>query len=180
MSLLHNNIASSLISLKGEFDVIAFFVRSYLVKHKLIGPEVAMSRDLIQRPKIRESDLLANPAFNEEDFQLFIRHIRAWIPGFDPLKPKSYYFRKLFYEWVLVAKNTGARPEELMKLRWRDIEHQDVRRDSETTRQENIAHLLQQGIHYSTLTAFKTYDAVVAFVAFKAYDELKAYEEDNA
>ena len=140
------------ISLKGELDVIAFFIRSYLVKNKLIAPEIALSKDLVQRPKIRESDLLANPAFNEDDFQLFIRHIRAWIPRFDPLKPKSYYFRKMFYEWVLVAKNTGARPEELMKLKWRDIEHQDVRRDSETARQENIAHLLQQGVHYSTLS----------------------------
>jgi integrase len=140
------------ITLRGELDIIGQFIRSYLVKHKLIAPELAISKDLIKRPKLREADLLANPAFTESDFQLFLKRIRQWIPEFDRQKPKSYYFRKLYYEWVLVAKNTGARPEELMKLRWRDIEHQDVRRHSETARQENILYLKEQGIDYSNLT----------------------------
>lgn len=140
------------ITLRGELDVIGHFVRSYLVKHKLIAPELAVSKELIKRPKLRDKDLLANPAFTESDFQLFLKNIRQWIPEFDRQKPKSYYFRKLFYEWVLVAKNTGARPEELIKLRWRDIEHQDVRRHSETAKQENILYLKEQGIEYENLT----------------------------
>ena len=49
------------ISLRGELDVINQFIRTYLVKHRLIAPELAVSREMVKRPKLRESDLLANP-----------------------------------------------------------------------------------------------------------------------
>ena len=38
---------------------------------------------------------------------------------------------------MLISKNTGARPEELLKLRWKDVEYEDVGRFSKTAQQEN-------------------------------------------
>ena len=46
---------------------------------------------------------------------------------------------------MLISKNTGARPEDLLKLRWKDIEYEDVVRFSKTARRERIQEY-QQGV----------------------------------
>jgi len=47
---------------------------------------------------------------------------------------------------MLISKNTGARPEELLKLRWKDVEYEDVGRFSKTAQQEKIQELMALGI----------------------------------
>ena len=52
----------------------------------------------------------------------------------------------MFWHWMLIAKNTGARPEELLKLRWKDIEYEDICRFSKTAQRERIQEMQDLGI----------------------------------
>ena len=49
---------------------------------------------------------------------------------------------------MLIAKNTGARPEELMKLFWKDIEYEDIGRFSKTAQQDRIQELMSLDIPF--------------------------------
>ena len=47
---------------------------------------------------------------------------------------------------MLVSKNTAARPEELLKLRWKDIEYEDIGRFSKTAQKQRIQELISKNI----------------------------------
>ena len=47
---------------------------------------------------------------------------------------------------MLVSKNTGARPEELLKLRWKDIEYEDIGRFSKTAQKDRIQEMISMGL----------------------------------
>ena len=49
---------------------------------------------------------------------------------------KSAWFRNMFWHWILVAKNSGMSPEEICKLKWKNVEIVDVGRVSNTKAQE--------------------------------------------
>jgi len=42
----------------------------------------------------------------------------------------------MFWHWILVAKNSGMSPEEIYKLKWKNVEIIDVGRVSNTKAQE--------------------------------------------
>ena len=49
---------------------------------------------------------------------------------------KSAWFRNMFWHWILVAKNSGMSPEEICKLKWKNVEIVDVGRVSNKKAQE--------------------------------------------
>ena len=49
---------------------------------------------------------------------------------------KTQWFRTMFWHWILVSKNSGMSPEEICKLKWKNIEIVDVGRVSNTKAQE--------------------------------------------
>jgi len=111
----------------------------------------------IPKIEVRQSDRDANPAINPEDWEVIINHVRnKWRKeAYEPSKlpstnqfrkdvkivdrkttDKSRWFRNMFWHWILVAKNSGMSPEEICKLKWKNVEIVDVGRVSNTKAQE--------------------------------------------
>ena len=44
----------------------------------------------------------------------------------------------MFWHWILVTKNSGMSPEEICKLKWKNVEIVDVGRVSNTKAQEKL------------------------------------------
>ena len=131
-----------------EAGIIKAFVDNYLIPNRLVASEVVTTKKLIPKVKIKNSDLDANPAINKEDWA----KINKWI-RFSYLKagkahprPSVYYWRYLFWHFTIIMKNTGARPSELLNLRWKDVEIEDVGRISKSKLQEEINELESEGI----------------------------------
>ncbi|ABM78931.1 hypothetical protein [Prochlorococcus marinus] len=130
-----------------EIVVIKEFLSNWLLKHRLIEPEVVADKNLFPTIKIRQDDLMANPAINADDWTVINKEIRAWVSrGASHPNHRVHLWRTLFWHYTLIAKNTGARNEELRKLRWKDVEIRDVGRISASKKQEEIEELEAEGI----------------------------------
>ena len=121
----HNNLKKgrglTKLSLLRELHQIRKFVNSYLVPRGYIKAELAQRKGFIDYPKINHEDLLANPAINPDDWTTIINFVRKeWVnlPK-ERAAPKGVWSRTMFWNWILICKNTGARPEELIKLKWK-------------------------------------------------------------
>ena len=126
----------------------------YLARKKLMDPyEAALLDDIVPKLKIRQVDLSANPPFRDEaEWLRFVRVMHAWVKEADEFRnPRITYFRRKFWCFIMVLKQTGARPDELLNLRWCDIETQDVGRISESQKQQDIQSLKEQGVDPSEL-----------------------------
>ena len=132
---------------KAEIVIIKDFLSNWLLKHRLIDPEVVADKTLFPMIKIRQDDLLANPAINADDWTIINKEIRRWVKH-GALHPnhRVHLWRTLFWHFTLIAKNTGARGEELRKLKWNDVEIRDVGRISASKKQEEIEELEAEGI----------------------------------
>lgn len=130
-----------------EIVVIKEFLSGWLLKHRLIEPEVVADKKLFPTIKIRHDDLMANPAINAEDWTVINKEIRSWVwSGSSHPNHRVLLWRTLFWHYTLIAKNTGARSEELRKLKWKDVEIRDVGRISASKRREEIEELEAEGI----------------------------------
>ncbi len=145
------------ILIQRELSVLGEFIKSFLVKHKFIEARLWMDGQFLPKIEVRQSDRDANPAINPEDWEVIINHVRNnWRKeAYEPSKlpstnqfrkdikivdrkttDKSKWFRNMFWHWILVAKNSGMSPEEICKLKWKNIEIVDVGRVSNTKAQE--------------------------------------------
>jgi len=132
---------------KNEIIKIKDFISNHLVKHRLIEAEVGASKTLFPKVTIRMDDLLANPPLSKQDWMVFNKEIRHWVKeGENNSNHRVHLWRVLFWTWTLVAKNSGARPEELRKLKWKEVEVRDVGRISQSKLEQEIAELEQEGI----------------------------------
>ena len=134
------------LTLQKEMLQIRKWVNTYLLPHKLIKAKLANDKQFIVYPKVRQEDLLANPAINPTDWGTIINYVRKEWRGESAKYVKGWWSRTMFWNWMLIAKNTGARPEELLKLRWKDIEFEDIGRFSKTAQKERIQEYQQEGI----------------------------------
>ena len=104
-----------------EIIDIGHFLR-WCVRQEYLPLKLA-SEKLIQKEKVTEEDLMANPAINPHDWALITAAIRKWrVAGNSHTNPKTRYWRALFHHFCLVMKQTGLRPIEMKNLRWKDIE----------------------------------------------------------
>ena len=145
------------ILIQRELSVLGEFIKSYLVKHKYIQARLWLDGQFLPKIEVRQSDRDANPAINPEDWEVIINHVRnKWRKeAYEPSKlpstnqfrkdikivdrkttDKSKWFRNMFWHWILVAKNSGMSPEEICKLKWKNVEIVDVGRVSNTKAQE--------------------------------------------
>ena len=140
-----------------ELSVLGEFIKSYLVKNKYVEARLWMDGQFLPKIAVRQTDRDANPAINPEDWETIIKYIRndwrkeAYISSKlrssnqfkkevtivdRKTEAKSKWFRTMFWHWILVAKNSGMSPEEICKLKWKNIEIVDVGRISNTKAQE--------------------------------------------
>ena len=145
------------ILIQRELSVLGEFIKSYLVKFKYVEARLWMDGQFLPKIEVRQSDRDANPAINPEDWEVIINHVRnKWrkeayqtskLPSSNQFRKdikivdrkttdKSIWFRNMFWHWILVAKNSGMSPEEICKLKWKNVEIVDVGRVSNTKAQE--------------------------------------------
>jgi integrase len=131
-----------------ELCIIKDFIDNWLIRNGYLTTPV-----LIKKPRIKKSDLDANPAITPKDWRLINNFIR-----YDYLKegeahpnPSVHYWRFLFWTFTTLAKQTGARPNELLALRWKDVEVEDIGRYSKTN--DEVEERL---ISYITIKTSKT------------------------
>ncbi len=107
-----------------------------------------MVKNLVPKVKVKAQDLDANPAICKEDWDRMNKWIRfTYIKeGEEHPRPSTHYFRYLFWHFTLIMKNTGARPNELLNLRWKDVQVDDVGRISKSKLEEEIQELEAEGI----------------------------------
>jgi integrase len=107
-------------TLKTESKAIGTFIRTWLVRHKRVSVEVGMSPNLMPKVRMNFEDLDANPAISAHDYDLINKRIRYHYIR-SAQKRSSLYFRQMFWCLIHTLKNTGARPIELLAVRYKDI-----------------------------------------------------------
>lgn len=109
-----------------ELQIIKEWCRNYLVKNRYLDSNLLLDKQLrfIPNVPVRQTDLMKNPAINPEDWKIIVDYVRdEW--KFEVLKnygERGWYFRNMFHHFILFAKNSGMSPEELLKLKWKQIE----------------------------------------------------------
>ena len=137
----------SKLTINKEIRYIKYFLNEWLLKKRLIEPEVVMNKKLFPMVPIRQEDLMSNPPISDLDWKTINTEIRRWVKeSTNNPNHRSHLWRTVFWTFTLVMKNGGFRPEELMKLKWNQIEIVDVGRISETKRLEEIEELRREGI----------------------------------
>ena len=149
-----------------ELAVIGEWIKSYLVRFKYIPAHLWLDGQFLPRIEIRPIDKDANPAINADDWKVILDYTRdVWRKeAYEPTpmttsnqfhkniqtnrKPekKTVWFRNMFWTWIRVAKNTGMSPEEICKLKWKNVEIRDVGRYSSRKAEEEIYELQKDGI----------------------------------
>jgi integrase len=83
-----------------------------------------MDRDFLRRGVIKQIDKMRNPAISSEDWNIIVRYVRGhYRDSAEKLSNyRIHYWRTLFWHWILFAKNSGMSPEEILRLKWRQIE----------------------------------------------------------
>ncbi len=121
-----------------QASVINEFAKRYLLKNRLISADIMPDLMLCPRVEVRKTDRMANPAINPDDWRVILDYVRdKW--RVEPIEDKAYplktpnwkrawFFRNAFWHYILLSKNTGMSPEELLKLKWKNIEMRDEKR----------------------------------------------------
>lgn len=111
--------------LQNEIKMIKDWVMNYLYINELINPYIANDKKLFPRVEVRPDDLLKNPAITQEDWRTIIDYVRnIYIKRKRGLvrHPRASYTAYCFWHFLLLGKNTGMDKEELLKLKWKNIE----------------------------------------------------------
>ena len=112
---------------QNELKIIKEWCRNYLVRNRYLESEVLLDKltPLIPRTTIKQTDLMKNPAINPEDWKIIVDYVRdEWkMEAKENIyKKQGWYFRNVFHHFILFAKNSGMSPEEILKLKWKQIE----------------------------------------------------------
>ena len=142
------HVGGSKNSLRSHLTNIKTFLKS-LARKKQIDPyEAALLSDITPKVKIKQEDLSANPPFRDEkEWMTFVKEVHAWVKEGEQMNNnRILYSRRKMWSLLMVLKQSGGRPDEILNMTWKDIETQDVGRISESQKQQDIQALREQGL----------------------------------
>ena len=156
-----------------ELAVLGEWIKSYLVRHKYISSDLWLKGNFLPKVHVRDVDRMANPAINPDDWKAIVDYVRdKWRiqpTQIDSKKdglvertvsdPRTVYWRNMFWHYILFSKNTGMSPEEVLKLKWKNVEIRDVGRISYTKMEQDIKDVEEEGIGDAIGTVDEFYDA---------------------
>ena len=121
-----------------EISMVKEFVFTYCLNNKLLSEIPA--KNWFPEQIVKATDRMKNPAINKDDWKKIITYVRTeWrthlvLTGHQ--NHRAHFWRSLYWHYLLLAKNSGMSPEEILKLKWRNVEIKDVGRiDSKGQRQ---------------------------------------------
>jgi len=138
----HYRKGAKRLTVKVELKEVSCFL-NYLKQQRLIASDVAGLK-LVPTIKIKKDELLANPAIGPDDWNKIWHYVKdVYLKDAENYPShRIYHWRKLFYTFIMVAKNSGLRPIELHKLQWKNIELIDLgQRSSTDTRPHIVAEI---------------------------------------
>ena len=107
-------------TVKTELKDIGTFLRQYLNKNGKLSNEISSSQHLIPKIQLSEDDLDANPAINQDDYNIINEYIRkGWRNT--AANRNGQYTRRWFHTFIHLMWNGGFRPSELLSVRIRDV-----------------------------------------------------------
>ena len=158
-----------------ELAVLGEWIKSYLVRNKYLSPDLWLKGSFLPKVEIRHVDRMANPAINPEDWKTIVDYVRdVWKEEANQSKPyvwkgeikaalkplkKSIWYRTMFWHYILLSKNTGMSPEEVLKLKWKNVEIKDVGRISRSKIEEDMKEVEEEGIGDMLGTVDEWYEA---------------------
>jgi integrase len=107
-----------------EIGHIKDFCKNYLVKNRLLDADMLLDRGFLPRSRVKQVDRMKNPAINEDDWKTIVDYVRGTFRDSAKLlqNHRIHYWRTLFWHFILFMKNTGMSPEEILKMKWKQIE----------------------------------------------------------
>ena len=148
------------LTLKKESAIISGFI-GYLSRHRLLDPyEAANKQDISPKIRLSDTDFDSNPPIRDlDEWKLILQEVRRWVKeSASHPRPRNYFYRRMFWTLLLVLKQTGMRPDEARRLRWKDIEVEDIGRFSKRQWEEDMAFMQSQGITECDLEQLEEYD----------------------
>ena len=143
-----------------ELTVVGEFIKKHLIKHALIREQNWVKSNFLPTVDVRQIDRMANPAINEKDWRTIHNFVRNQFTKeannlTQPIRRlQRQYFVKLFYTFIMIAKNTGMSPEEILKLKYKNVEVRNVGRISKSKKKEELADIFNQEEDRSILQSF--------------------------
>lgn len=121
-----------------EIGHIKDFCKNYLVKNRLIDADLLLNKDFLTRSRVKQADRLKNPAINGEDWKIIVNYVSGQYRDSAKIlqNHRIYYWRTLFWHFILFMKNTGMSPEEILRMQWKQIEIVDEGKISNTGERE--------------------------------------------
>ena len=131
-----------------EVSIIKEYLTSHLVRERLLAAEIANDKAVLPRIIVKETDRMKNPAINPKDWKLIIDYVRdkwcyfkrpdgSWMVEPEHHRKDGMYSRIILWHYLLFLHNTGMSPEEVRRLKWKQIETVDVgRTNSKGEREE--------------------------------------------
>ena len=111
---------------RAEIKKVKEFCSNYLAVKGLINPIVLMTKTSFPKVIIKQTDLLANPAIGGDDWRTILNYVKGdWKRQ---STERGLFFKVMFHHFILFAKNSGFSVEEILKLRWKQIDIVDVGR----------------------------------------------------
>jgi len=116
--------AATPLSRNVEIGHIKDFCKNYLVKNRLLDADMLLDRGFLPRSRVKQVDRMKNPAINEDDWKTIVDYVRGTFRDSAKLlqNHRIHYWRTLFWHFILFMKNTGMSPEEILKMKWKQIE----------------------------------------------------------
>ena len=134
-------------ALRNELTSIRDWINNWLIENKLIREDVVFTKRSFPKIDIKPDDLMANPAISSNDWRKLNKAIRDHCEyGKNHENYRVYYWRFLFWHFTLVMYGSGARPEELLKVKWKDIKFRDVGRRSTTKLNLMLSRMRGEGL----------------------------------
>ncbi|MFL0767872.1 MAG: hypothetical protein AB8A42_08120 [Prochlorococcus sp.] len=96
------------LTLQMEISQIKDFLSNWLVKKRLIEPEVVSNKKLFPEVKIKMNDLMSNPPISGKDWMVINQEIRRWVKeSIDMSNHRVNLWRNLFWNFTMISKNSG-------------------------------------------------------------------------
>ena len=113
--------------------IIKDFIENYLRTKNLMRDDIDYKK-MVPKIKILDSELDANPPLDEANWRKVLIGLKDNCKRAERNhNHRGHYFNKMFYHWIIIARNSGLRPNvELNKLRWCDVKSVNVGRESES------------------------------------------------
>jgi len=135
-----------------ECSVIGEWLK-FLDNHEYIDTRLLRGGSIMPRVEVRMVDRMANPAINPDDWRNIVNYIRnEWRHeplhgnGYQKVINRSWFYRNLIWHYILLSKNSGMSPEEVLKLKWKNVEIKDVGRISKSKRAQEVEEIRAEGI----------------------------------